>query len=480
VKLQVPRISLAGWSLMTMVLGLTSLLAVVVWTYFETQSRNEVQIQRKSVVERGQLLSMTLAAAPLERRKEIAAAADTIGFEVKWEPSIADGRRARFDEIDRWRKNRDQRTVAVQRAYQDRRAQGQSEGDTAGRQRGVRATIAEVFDERLLERARTDSLPTYLVEREEPGLLKLLLPAEPGWVSITARTFRRPEVEFTSGLWWTVLWGVVICIPAGFAIWRLNRPLVMLASAAQRLERDVHAPPVPEVGARELRDAARAFNDMQRGIQRLLRERTTMLAAISHDLRTPIQRLRFRGEFIEESQRDKFYRDLDEMDAMITQALALARDDATSETLQELDLSEMLRRVTRDQQEMGRDVTLRAPAMLRFRGRPLALKRCVQNLVDNAVAYGDRAMIELAANGDGWIRIAVADEGPGIPDDKLQTVLSPFERLDRSRSKKTGGFGLGLAVARSIVESHDGKLTLANRQPHGLLVTMNLPEHATA
>lgn len=255
----------------------------------------------------------------------------------------------------------------------------------------------------------------------------------------------------------------------------LTRPFRTLADAARRLGTDVSAPPVPERGPRELRDAAAAFNEMQRRIARLVQDRTQTLAAISHDLKTPITRIRLRAEFVDDpGLQAKLVADLDEMEAMLDSTLAFLRGDAGGEPSAKVDLAATLQTVCEDKIDAGHDVRFSGPRHATFLGRPLALKRAFTNLVENAIRYGGRARVVLEADA-GEYRVHVEDDGPGVDPALHEAVFAPFYRVEGSRSRATGGTGLGLTVARAIVRSHGGEVRLRNRARIGLRVTVLLP-----
>jgi len=269
--------------------------------------------------------------------------------------------------------------------------------------------------------------------------------------------------------------GVIILAVPVWAVRRVTAPLAGLATAAERLGHDVSAPPLPEVGTIETRQAARAFNDMQIRLRTLIDNRTRLLAAISHDLRTPLTLLRLRAETVENhEEREKMLATISEMDSMIGMTLQFARDEGTSEPRKQVDLTAIVQGVVDEMSGAGFPVHMRAAAPILYKCQPAALKRAVRNLLDNAVKYGKSgsAEVHVAARS---IEINIDDDGPGIPEDELARVLEPFYRLDESRSRDTGGVGLGLAIAKSIVESHAGTLTLHNRPEGGLRATIALP-----
>lgn len=263
---------------------------------------------------------------------------------------------------------------------------------------------------------------------------------------------------------------VVILLFSVFAVRYAARPLAVLAAAAQRLGRDVSTPPVPEIGPREVRSAARAFNEMQTRLRRFIEDRTQMIAAISHDLRTPITRLRLRAEFVDDDeQRDKMLADLDEMESMIAATLAFARDDVAREPRQRVDLAALLAELAGD---FGH--TYLGPDSLSVLAGPNGLKRAFANLLDNARAYAGEARVTLTEP-DGGIAVTIDDDGPGIPAQELERVFAPFYRVEGSRNRETGGVGLGLSIARSAIRAHGGDIELENRQGGGLRVTVTLP-----
>jgi signal transduction histidine kinase len=265
-----------------------------------------------------------------------------------------------------------------------------------------------------------------------------------------------------------------------WAVARLTRPVRVLAAAAEQLGRDVNAPPLPETGPFEVATAAHAFNTMAGRIRRFVADRTQMLAAIGHDLRTPITRLRLRAEFMEdEEQRRKMLADLEEMEAMIAATLAFARDDAAAEPAAALDLAALCRTVLDEAADAHPDaadrIAYEGPDRLTVRARPVALKRAIANLASNAMAYAGGARIVLARPEGGLVRLSVEDDGPGIPEHELENVFAPFRRLETSRNRETGGTGLGLPIARNILRAHGGDVTLRNRRDGGLAAVVTLP-----
>lgn len=270
---------------------------------------------------------------------------------------------------------------------------------------------------------------------------------------------------------------------AGLTIWavrRLVRPVAALADAADRLGRDVNAPPLPETGPAEVATAARAFNTMAERIRRFVADRTQMLAAVGHDLKTPITRLKLRAEFLDDDeQRRKMLADLDEMEAMIAATLAFARDDAATEPSVPVDLAALCRTVLDEAAdarpaEEAEVIAYEGPEHLTVTIRPVALKRALANLVGNALAYGGAARLALTQAGAS-LRITVEDDGPGVPDAEIENVFQPFRRLETSRNRETGGTGLGLPIARNIFRAHGGDVVLRNLPRGGLQAVATLP-----
>lgn len=267
----------------------------------------------------------------------------------------------------------------------------------------------------------------------------------------------------------------LLLLVALLAARRVGRPLQRLTDFAERLGRGEEVELLPEAGPEDIRRTTASFNRMQERIHRFVEDRTRMLAAISHDLRTPITSLRLRAEFVEDPEmREKLIATLDEMQAMTEAALAFAREEATVEPTRTMDLDALIESLCVDLAEMGWDVKFEDGDRVPWRGRADGLRRALRNLIENAVRYGGRARVKLTVL-DEWFEIGVEDDGPGIPEKDLERVFAPFVRLESSRNRATGGVGLGLAIARSIVRSHGGDILLANRREGGLRATIRLP-----
>lgn len=272
----------------------------------------------------------------------------------------------------------------------------------------------------------------------------------------------------------TTAMAVGVVLISIFLVRSLTEPLRNLAQAARQIGQS-HQAPVAVVGPREIRDVATAYNDMQARIRKLLDERTQTLAAVSHDLKTPITRLRLRAEFIADFDiREKMEKDLQEMEDMLNSTLVFLRGDSSSEPTRRVDLSALIETICDDFSDCGSNVALDAQFSVIVDGKYLDLKRAFINLIDNAIKHGGGAEVSVREH-DSHLCVTIEDSGPGIPPDQLEAVFGPFYRLEASRNRSTGGTGLGLTVARSILRSHGGDVNLINRTEGGLKVTVWLP-----
>ncbi|MDA1099445.1 MAG: ATP-binding protein [Proteobacteria bacterium] len=302
------------------------------------------------------------------------------------------------------------------------------------------------------------------------------------WLQVRLHGGRPPWRWGPGPLSWLLLAIALVLCAAVWAAHRMTRPLRRFAQAADRFGVDVRAPPMPEHGSRELRRAARAFNQMQERLRRFVDDRTMMLAAISHDLRTALTRLRLRAEFIEEKeQQDKAIADIDEMQAMLDETLSFARDDVREEAHIETDLAALMQSLCHTLVDTGHAMHFNGPAQLFLQGRPIALRRAFGSLLDNALRYGDQAEVSLSER-NGEAVVEILDHGPGIAAEMREKVFAPFFRLEGSRSRETGGTGLGLASARAVFHRHGGHISLHDGKDTsmgGLLVRVNLPIHGS-
>ena len=297
------------------------------------------------------------------------------------------------------------------------------------------------------------------------------------WARFRAAPMRIPR-EPSSLLFYLGLMLSVVAAAVLLAVRSITRPLRALGDAARSLGEDLARPPLPEEGPREAREAARAFNEMQARLRGMVDQRTRALSAMSHDLRTPITRLRLRSEMLEDQAlRGKLQADLDDMQRLVDVTLDYLRGLKEAEPIHRVDVNGLAVGLADDFASMGRPIEVLGRAESPFEGRPLALRRALTNLLENALTYGGKATLRIE-DGPASLRLIIEDEGPGIPESDLARVVEPFERLEASRNRETGGVGLGLSIARDIAASHGGALRLENRVPRGLRAILELPRRA--
>ncbi|OIN46747.1 two-component sensor histidine kinase [Pseudomonas azotoformans] len=261
-----------------------------------------------------------------------------------------------------------------------------------------------------------------------------------------------------------------------FAVRLAIRPLTRLARAVETLDPNAHPTPLDETGPTEVAHAAVAFNAMQQRIAEYLKERMQILAAISHDLQTPITRMKLRAEFMEDcAERDKLWSDLGEMEHLVREGVAYARSvHGATEASHRINLDAFLDSLVFDYQDMHKQVSLSGKSAVVLDTRPHALRRVLVNLVDNALKFAGAAQLEVGSTADGELSIKVLDNGPGIAEDELVQVMQPFYRVESSRNRGTGGTGLGLAIAQQLAVAIGGSLTLSNRAEGGLCAQIKI------
>ncbi len=282
---------------------------------------------------------------------------------------------------------------------------------------------------------------------------------------------RRMPPEFWAGF---AIQLAVVTLLAWYGARRLVRPIEQLTQGARELGRTLDSPPIDETGPLETRQAAQLFNDMRAKLRRQMDERSHFLAAVSHDLRTPLTRIRLRGTQIEDSTlQQRLNQDIDDMAAMLDATLAYLRDNSQQEHWEQLDIEALLQAMAEDAQELGQPVTFTGQAS-QLRTLPATLRRCLDNLLENALRYGVRADISLQQS-DTTVEICIRDHGPGIPEAELARVFEPFVRLEDSRNRHTGGTGLGLTIARDAARRMGGELYLSNAGSGGLIALLVLP-----
>lgn len=297
------------------------------------------------------------------------------------------------------------------------------------------------------------------------------------WLNTVLRLPGRDLEWLRTSLFYNIALALVLCFLAIWFLRRVTRPMKDLTIAADALGRGADVPQLAETGPLEIRRATSAFNAMQDRLTRFIKDRTQMLAAISHDLRTPITSLRLRAELLDDATaRDNMIRTLDEMQTMTESVLAFARDDAANEDLSDVNLLTLMEECAGVFKAQGNQVNLTVNTTTKpvLRGRPLSLKRMINNLLENAILYGERAEISVSTNRTS-LQFQIKDFGPGIPQDRMEEMFKPFARLETSRNRETGGTGLGLSIARSIIHSHGGEISLQNAVEGGLIVTIDLP-----
>jgi len=296
--------------------------------------------------------------------------------------------------------------------------------------------------------------------------------------TVLSAVFLRPPVQWPVEIMVAALVAILVASTvAALMARRVARPLYDLTAAASVVARGGSAPHVAEKGPDDVRNAAIAFNQMTDKVTRTLESQRHLLSAVGHDLRTPITAMRINLEFVQEEElREGLQQNLDELQELTEQVLAAARG-ASGEAKRSVDLSALVESLCADLDDLGEPVTWQNHAPAPVNCRPNDIRRAVRNLVENAVAYGSRAEVQIAANTDGY-DIVIEDEGPGIPEDDQVRVFEPFVRLESSRNAATGGTGLGLTLAKAIAEGHGGAIVLENRASGGLRARMHLPRMA--
>lgn len=306
------------------------------------------------------------------------------------------------------------------------------------------------------------------------ALVSLRLP-DGSWLNVTAFSSLATPQSGHGTVLSTSLMALGVVLVSVLVVGWLTRPLRNVAQAARALYAHADQAPLPENGPREVRDVAQAFNEMQERIAKLIDTRTQTLAAVSHDLKTPLTRLRLRAEGLKDPRlAAAMTGDIREMERMLDQTLQHLRGARDDESARPLELVALIQTLVDEAQDAGGIASLDAPVSVVLFGHPLALKRAFSNLIDNALKYGGEARLSVA-QATATVQVTIADSGPGIPADQREAVFEPFVRLETSRSKETGGFGLGLAIARTAIIAHGGSIVLEEAQGGGLLVKVFLP-----
>lgn len=293
------------------------------------------------------------------------------------------------------------------------------------------------------------------------------------WLNVGTR-FERPPLQWpwASFISFGITAAIILVAACWFLLTRLTGPLLRVSRAADRLGKGEAVDPLPLIGPSEVRDLTRVFNRMQARLTRFVADRTQLLAALGHDLRSPLTAMRIRAEMVEEEEtRESLVASVGEMQEMVDTTLAFARGMASAEAYETVDLGVYLKQL---QTDMIDGFTLDPTHSTNVRLRPQSVRRALRNIIENAQRYGGRALVTFRHDAEN-AEIHIADNGPGIPEAELEQVFEPFFRLEKSRSRETGGTGLGLSIARTIVRAHGGDVALSNRTEGGLLVTVTLP-----
>jgi len=432
--------TLVGRTILVSLIAISLMHIVSLWSY-EAALRHELSAADETrLVERLVLIRQGLVIVPPEKRDEVAHRLSGGPIKVHWSPT--------------------EKAVAG----------GAGTELWTGLPRRLREQIPELGAGDIIiggEGSQQDGDP-------HVALISLRLP-DATWINVSLFAYAGSPAGSHGYLLSTTLMALgVVVLSVVIAGW-LTRPIRKMANAVRALKPGDDAVKIPEGGPREVRDLAVAFNEMQTRISRLIEERTRALAAVSHDLRTPLTRVKLRLEDLGHTETaTAIAADLGELELMIDATLSYLRGEENAEAVRPIDLAALLRTLVDDATDMGGDVTLSGPRALVVHGRHISLKRAFANLIQNAVKYGVRARVTIASEPASAV-IRIDDDGPGIPADKLETVFEPFVRLETSRNRETGGVGLGLTIAKAAIMADGGQLDLANRPEGGLSVIVRLP-----
>ncbi|MCQ6255496.1 ATP-binding protein [Pseudomonas sp. Q11] len=436
-----PRDTVARWIALTTMLAMLTLLALNELFGLLAGTWARPPLMETGLMEKVAAITRIIDSVAPGQRPDIARAASDQAFAVQWLPRRED---ARLPVIDDPQFSEGSAFLRKQLARPDARIEAFEPGDW----------------------------PADQPDRRYAVLIQL---ADHSWVEFSVPSRSWGMKEWMRNLIIIALILLSTFIVGLIATRHLATPLERFAEGARRFGVDFKAPPIPVVGPHEIRQAILAFNAMQAQLQHFVQDRTQMLAAISHDLRAPLTRMRLRGEFIDDAeQQSRLFRDVDEMQAMVNCALEFFRDEARLEHATAFDLAELLHTVVDDFKDAGTEVSFEGAQRFVYVGRPIGIKRALVNLIDNASKYGSEPGVQLKAFMD-RVEIRVHDRGPGIAPQLHEQVFAPFFRIEGSRNKNTGGVGLGLSAARATVLEHGGTLTLRNRQGGGLEVKVSLP-----
>lgn len=448
-----PR-SLLGQLALLIVAAFLAAQAISVWIFADERGAAIRAAQRYETVERAAAVAQALDQAPRESRESILAAVNSrlVRFSVGVAPLVTSG----------------QPDLVPIEGPGDIRATEVTVSPHDGQPAEPPAAFAWLHD-----RMRAAGVA--------PVEFRISVPLGDGdWLNVSAR-FQRPDLQAPPALLGATLLSLALVIAAlWYGLGRITRPLRQLASAADGFGLDAPAPEMPRRGPREVQALSDALERMHGRLTAMVTDRTRMLAALGHDLRSPITALRVRAEMVDDDEtRERMAATLDEMQEMVDSTLAYARGVSTDQPMEETDLAGLVHGLAEELSETGPEISVEAPAPVRAEIRRTAMRRALRNLMENAQRYGAgaRATVRETARA---AEILIEDEGPGIPEDDLEKVFDPFTRLETSRSRETGGIGLGLPIARSILRAHGGDVTLTNRTSGGLRATIHLPRTESA
>ncbi len=446
--------SIANRIFLILIAGIILAMTVTTWLASTRHDDSMRELRFQHVVDRIDQIVVALDDVTPDERTTILHAAENFGFTAQVVPEMPD--------VTTSAKNETLATMLKERIGYDRKIAIQRETDCIPLHPQHQKTAANSMNSCRI---------TYVSLQDDTILrLQLYFPKPP-------ETFRPegggilPPGSIPYAILFLALIGLLAYVVSKIAA----RPIGQLAHAASQLGQDIDHPPLKETGPREIRLAAKAFNAMQALIRRQIQHRTHMLAAITHDLQTPLTRLRLRLEKVQDQElQTKLLGDLSVMQSMVREGLDLARSMDSAEKMQRLDIDSLLDSLCADAVDAGQQVTLTGQTHAFVQAQPGALRRCITNLLDNAIKYGHTASVT-AARDQEHIVIQINDDGPGIAAEELERVFDPFYRLETSRSRDTGGTGLGLTIARNIAAKHGGRLQLTNRPEGGLTATLTLP-----
>ena len=463
--------SLTAWALLIVIAGLVIAEVATVGVILQNRALNARMNVFFHLAERVSSLSRAIAAEPVQSRADLADALSTPTLQVTvGVKPIATSKGASDDEI-----------AELEDVLQTRLGDsGVTEVDVG---RGPVVTDPGAIadppgdDAGPVERFLSDIEEHYAFD--DAYLVSVQL-GNGSWANFTVPVAPSPRLWSDNAMLATMVVIALVLFGSIWALRRLTAPYALLANAAERLGRDINAESLPEKGPSEVRAAAHAFNLMQARLRRFIGDRDQLVAAISHDLRTPVTRLKLRAEFVEDAdQRARMLADLDDIEAMTRSVLAFASDSAQPEARESIDLISLTELLCSEMPHVTLALSPSLPPRLKCLAGPVGLRRAIANLIDNAVKYGGTARVSLVAD-PAAIRIAVDDDGPGIPQEDVEAVFRPFCRLEASRNRETGGAGLGLTIARSVARAHGGDVILTNRPGGGLTAEIVLPLAAAA